>query len=101
MEVLWSLGAGTVAAIHAGFPKRRRVSYNTVLTQVRLLYEKGLVMREQVGRGHVYRPRIDREQALQRIVKQFVDHYFAGSVGALGEHLRHSRHADRQTQGSE
>jgi predicted transcriptional regulator len=83
LEVLWGLGAGTVAAIHASFPRRRPLAYNTVLTQVRLLHAKGYVQREAVGRAHVYRPRFDRDQVLQRVVRSFAVDYFAGDVETL------------------
>ncbi len=83
MEVLWSLGVGTVAAVHAGFPRARRVAYNTVLTQVRLLHRKGYLAREPVGRAHVYRPRIDRDETLRRVVRQVADQYFGGSLDEM------------------
>ena len=84
---LWELGAGTVAAVHAVIPGRKRVSYNTVLTQVRLLHEKGYLHRESVGRAHVYRPRVDRREVLRRVVRQFADNYFDGSAEALQIYL--------------
>ena len=101
MATVWDRGEATVSDVLAAQPQPNPPAYNTVLTQVRLLHEKGLVVREQVGRGHVYRPRVDREQALQRIIKQFADDYFAGSIEALGERAGRPRQSSRQAQDSE
>lgn len=90
LQVLWELGAGTVAAIHASFPRSRPLAYNTVLTQVRLLHSKGYVHREAVGRAHVYRPRLDRDQVLLRVVRAFAADYFEGEPSALAGFLAES-----------
>ena len=90
LQVLWDLGAGTVAAIHSSFPRSRPLAYNTVLTQVRLLHSKGYVQREAVGRAHVYRPRFDRDQVLTRVVRSFATDYFEGDAAALAGFLSES-----------
>jgi len=94
--VLWDLGVGSVAAIHAGLPRTRKVAYNTVLTQVRLLHEKGYVLREAVGRSHVYRPRWSREEVLRRIVDEFLKHYFEGSAEGCARFLGRDSPTDQR-----
>jgi len=90
LQVLWELGVGTVAAIHGSFPRSRPLAYNTVLTQVRLLHSKGYLQRESVGRAHVYRSRLDRDQVLQRVLRSFADEYFDGDCGSLASFLEDS-----------
>ncbi len=90
LQVLWELGVGTVAAIHGSFPRSRPLAYNTVLTQVRLLHAKGYLQRESVGRAHVYRSRLDRDQVLQRVLRSFADEYFDGDCGSLASFLQDS-----------
>lgn len=87
MRALWELGAGTVAAIHEAIPRRKKLAYNTVLTQVRLLHGKGYLQREAVGRAHVYRPRVDRVAVLRTVVRQLADNYFEGNADALARFL--------------
>lgn len=90
LQVLWELGAGTVAAIHGSFPRSRPLAYNTVLTQVRLLHSKGYLQREAVGRAHVYRSRFDRDQVLQRVLRAFAGDYFEGDCSHLAAFLGES-----------
>jgi BlaI family penicillinase repressor len=77
MAVLWSHGPSTVAEV------RERLSddlaYNTVLTMLRILEEKGYVGHEQEGRAYRYHARVEREQAAASAVRGLVGRMFGGS----------------------
>ena len=53
MEVLWRLGKGTVAEVAEAMPPPP-VAYNTVLTTLRILEQKGHVAHEEAGRAYIY-----------------------------------------------
>ncbi|HET9029315.1 MAG TPA: BlaI/MecI/CopY family transcriptional regulator [Candidatus Aquilonibacter sp.] len=86
MEVLWRLGRGTVAEVSEAMPPPP-VAYNTVLTTLRILEQKGHVAHEEAGRAYVYHPLIAREAAAQSAVKQVVSKFFGDNAGALALRL--------------
>jgi predicted transcriptional regulator len=86
MEALWSLGKGTVAEV-AGLLPPPPAAYNTVLTILRILEQKGYVTHEEAGRAFIYVPLIAREAAAQSAVKQVVSKFFGNNAGALALRL--------------
>ena len=86
MEVLWQLGRGTVAEVTAAILPPP-IAYNTVLTTLRILEQKGHVGHEEAGRAYIYRPLIAREAAAQSAVKQVVSKFFGNNTGALALRL--------------
>src|SRR5215471_6863319 len=87
LAVLWRLGPATVREVHEELGKD--CGYNTTLTQMRLMTDKGLLRRSERFRNHVYEPAVPREQMQQRIVGDLMQRVFGGSakgliLGALG-----------------
>lgn len=82
MEVLWKLGNATVADVTArvGSPP---LAYNTVLTTMRTLEQKGYVEHDEDGRAFVYRPLVARSQAADSAVRQLLQRFFGNSPGRL------------------
>jgi predicted transcriptional regulator len=55
MQVLWEQGPQTVRAVHRHFQAARPdVAYTTILTTLRELHDKGLVIRTPSKTRHVY-----------------------------------------------
>ena len=54
LTVLWSRGPSTVRAVHEAILERRPAQYTTVLKQLQIMDEKGLVKRDESERAHVY-----------------------------------------------
>jgi len=86
MEALWRLGRGSVAEVSEAMPPPP-VAYNTVLTTLRILEQKGHVAHEEAGRAYIYYPLIAREAAAQSAVKQVVSKFFGNNAGALALRL--------------
>lgn len=86
MEVLWGLGRGSVAEVAQGI-SAPPIAYNTVLTTLRILEQKGHVAHEEAGRAFIYHPLIAREAAAQSAVKQVVSKFFGDSTSALALRL--------------
>src|SRR5579863_5525726 len=87
LAALWRLGPATVREVHEALGKD--CGYNTTLTQMRLMTEKGLLRRSERFRNHVYEPAVPREQMQQRIAGDLMERVFGGSakgliLGALG-----------------
>jgi BlaI family penicillinase repressor len=86
MEALWRLGRGTVSEVSELLPPPP-AAYNTVLTILRILEQKGYVAHEEAGRAYVYRPLVAREAAAQSAVKNVVSKFFGNNAGALALRL--------------
>ena len=87
LAVLWRLGPATVREVHEKLGKD--CGYNTTLTQMRLMTDKGLLCRSERFRNHVYEAAVPREQMQQRIAYDLMQRVFGGSakgliLGALG-----------------
>ncbi len=89
MAVLWQDGPATVAEV------RERLSddlaYNTVLTMLRILEEKGYVGHEAEGRAHRYHVLVERDQAAHSAVRRLVGRLFGGSPALLVTELIRER----------
>ncbi|HWQ32402.1 MAG TPA: BlaI/MecI/CopY family transcriptional regulator [Blastocatellia bacterium] len=82
MEVLWEKGRATVSEIVAALPEER-LAYSSVLTMMRILEQKGYVEHEKESRAYVYRPLIDRRQAVQSVISYLLKRFFQGSPELL------------------
>jgi predicted transcriptional regulator len=86
MEVLWQLGRATVAEVTDALTPPP-LAYNTVLTTLRILEQKGHVSHEGAGRAFVYYPLVEREVAAQSALKQVMSKFFGNNAGALALRL--------------
>ena len=87
LAVLWRLGPATVREVHRALGKDS--GYTTTLKQMQLMMEKGLLVRSERFRSHVYEPGIPKDQMRQRIAGDLLRRVFEGSakelvMGALG-----------------
>ena len=85
MDILWTLGSGTVAEIAEALPKKLDLAYNTVLTIMRILEDKGYVRhtKPKEGRAFIYRPVVSREQASRSALHHLLRRFFGNSAEAL------------------
>ena len=56
MKILWRRGESAVTDLVAALPDGEELAYNSVLTTIRILEQKGYVEHRQEGRAFVYRP---------------------------------------------
>lgn len=87
LALLWRLGPATVRQVHDALGKD--CGYNTTLTQMRLMTEKGLLIRSQRFGAHVYESGVPQDQMQKRIAGDLLRRVFGGSargliMGALG-----------------
>ena len=83
MEVLWEKGSATVAEVAEALAGKDGTAYTTILTMMRIMKDKGYLRCKKDGRAHVYTPRVDRETAARKAVRQLLGKFFAGSPGEL------------------
>lgn len=83
LRVLWSQGPCTVRQVHDILAADRPFAYTTTLKTVQIMQEKGLVLREEMGRQHVYRARHREHDTKRRLVGDLLDRAFGGSLPDL------------------
>jgi BlaI family penicillinase repressor len=81
LAVLWRLGPATVREVHDALEKDS--GYNTTLTQMRLMTDKGLLVRSERFRSHVYEPAASKHQMQTRIAGDLLKRVFGGSPTGL------------------
>ena len=85
MDVLWEKGSATVAEVAEALPKQLGLAYNTVLTTLRILEEKGYLRHTKAdeGRAFVYTPVVGRNEAGRNAVRYLVSRFFRNSPELL------------------
>lgn len=83
LSVLWSTGPATVRQVHEQIGKRRAAQYSTVLKFMQIMADKGLVLRDENCRAHVYRASRPREWTQRQLAGHLLERGFNGSAKAL------------------
>ena len=91
MNVLWDESPVAVKLVQQRFESSRPMAYNTVLTMMRILRDKGFLASERQGKADLYRPIVSRADAGGRSLIEVVDSFFSGSAEALISQLLASR----------
>lgn len=86
MEVLWEKQRATVAEVTEALPPPP-LAYNTVLTTMRILEQKGYVRHQEEGRAYVYEPLVARDEAAKSAVGQLLKRFFGNKSAALALRL--------------
>lgn len=81
LNILWQRGPSTVRDVHDASSKD--TGYTTILKQMQVMAEKGLLERSEQFRSHVYTPRIARAQTQQRLARNLAQRAFDGSAANL------------------
>ena len=78
MQVIWNIGQGFANEIIAAFPEPKP-AYNTVLTVIKILENKGFVTHETFCRANRYRALISKDEYSKRYLGSIVERYFNNS----------------------
>ncbi len=79
MNVLWQKGSATVQQVLDSLPSKPALAYNSVLTTIRILENKGYVKHVKDGRAHVYMPLVGRKEATRFEIRHLVSRFFKNS----------------------
>jgi BlaI family transcriptional regulator, penicillinase repressor len=84
LKVLWRSGPGTVREIEGRLRRRKpRWAYNTVLTLLTRLREKGYVASDPRGAAHVFRAVVTRDELLTQDLASLADRICDGTASPL------------------
>lgn len=79
MKILWRRGESAVTDLVEALPEGEQLAYNSVLTTVRILEQKGYVEHRQEGRAFVYWPCIQENEASRSEVRNVLNRFFGNS----------------------
>ena len=85
MDVLWDKGTATVSEVAEALPQNLGLAYNTVLTTLRILEDKGYLRhtKRDDARAFVYQPVVGRNEAGRNAVRYLVSRFFRNSPELL------------------
>lgn len=94
MAVLWERGPSTAGEVREQLVDD--LAYNTVLSMLRILEEKGHVGHTEEGRAHRYFPLVQRDEAGSSAIDRLVEKVFGGSAELMLTYLMRDRKLDNE-----
>ncbi|MGA8741242.1 MAG: BlaI/MecI/CopY family transcriptional regulator [Terracidiphilus sp.] len=79
MKILWRRGESAVNDLVAAMPDGEALAYNSVLTTIRILEQKGYVEHRQEGRAFIYWAVVAEDDASRSEVKHVLSRFFGNS----------------------
>lgn len=83
LRVLWERGPSSVRDVQETLSKQRPMGYTTVLKLMQIMFDKGLLTRDESVRPQIYRARNSQQQTQRQLVGDLLDRAFGGSVRTL------------------
>ena len=83
LRVLWERGPSTVRDVHEALSRTQASGYTTVLKLLQIMTEKGLVVRDESQRAHVYATRLSEQRTQNQLLFDLADRAFGGSPAKL------------------
>lgn len=96
LAVLWERGPSMVPEIWETLKDERGTVYTTVLKQLQVMEEKGLVTAEKKRRPYLYTANASQEHTQRRLLGELLENAFGGSLLKLVLNALTSRKASRE-----
>jgi predicted transcriptional regulator len=91
LGVLWRQGPSSVRDVFDSLNAKRGTGYTTVLKLMQIMAEKGLVVRNEDSRAHVYSANLRESDVQKSLVEDLAERAFGGSAYKLALHALSSR----------
>jgi predicted transcriptional regulator len=83
LRVLWQRGPSTVREVHEDLSRTHDTGYTTVLKLLQIMIDKGLVVRDESQRAHVYAASESEQRTQRQLIGDLIDRAFGGSPAKL------------------
>ena len=87
LDVIWEMGQATSREIFEKMRERKRLGQSTVLTVLRRLSDRGILLRDSGGEVYVYSPVMARGELGGRLIDNVIDRIFGGASSPVLAHL--------------
>lgn len=72
MDIAWEQKNCSARDVLTELEKEKKLAYTTVATILQRLYDKGLLSRKESTVGHIYSPKVSRENYTKNVAKSFI-----------------------------
>lgn len=96
LHILWARGGCTVREVHEALHRDSGTGYTTALKLLQIMHGKGLVVRDDSQRAHVFRAAVSKEKTQKRFLADLVQRVFEGSPSQLVLHALGSQRTSRE-----
>ena len=86
LRILWEKQPATVREIYDTLNQERLSGYTTVLKLLQIMTTKGLVVRDEANRAHVYRAAMSQDAMQSTLLRDLSMRLFSGSATQLALH---------------
>jgi BlaI family transcriptional regulator, penicillinase repressor len=86
LRILWQIEPATVRDIYDALNREKLSGYTTVLKLLQIMTAKGLVVRDEANRAHVYRSAFTQDAMQSKLLKDLSVRLFSGSAAQLALH---------------
>ena len=83
LRVLWERGPSSVRDVHDALSAEQSTGYTTILKLLQIMTEKGLVVRDESERAHVYESRYGEQKTQRQLLTDLAERAFGGSATKL------------------
>lgn len=83
LQILWKRQQATVREVHEELSEYKESGYTTTLKLMQIMFEKGIVVRDDSSKTHIYAPNISRDNTQKQLVGKMVNSLFGGSTTQL------------------
>ena len=83
LGVLWQRGPSTVRDVHEELNRDGKTGYTTILKLLQIMTEKGLVVRDETQRAHIYEASHSEQKTQRQLLGDLADRAFGGSAAKL------------------
>ena len=83
LGVLWQRGPSTVRDVHEELNRDGKTGYTTILKLLQIMTEKGLVVRDETQRAHIYEASHSEQKTQRQLLSDLADRAFGGSAAKL------------------
>jgi predicted transcriptional regulator len=83
LQVLWEKGKATVREVHEIILQTKDAGYTTTLKLMQIMFEKGLVTRDDSAKTHIYQANVSKEKTQSQFVGKMINSLFGGSSSKL------------------
>ena len=95
LSILWEQNPASVRDVHERLNKMKPVKYTSVLKIMQIMFEKGMLKRDETAKAHLYRPVQSQRQTQKHLVNDLLDRAFRGSALKLVQHVLETKPASR------
>lgn len=83
LQILWRNGPSTVKMVNEKLNQKKDVGYTTTLKLMQIMFDKGLVRRNEEERSHIYSAALEENQIQTALIEKLLETAFSGSAAKL------------------